>query len=160
MMISASTHLGAEQARQFHKHYIVENLEQLENILKFPILETLLLTGSFTADNRTHGLSFDLLERIMNFSSKSGIPFLIEADGSRKLPLKAPASHEPAVPPWVDLVVVTAGMDSLGQPIDQDHVHRPEILTKITGTKMGDLLDAEIIGNLLGSPHGGLKNIP
>ena len=38
---------------------------------------------------------------------------LVEADGSRGLPLKAPASHEPVIPPESDLVIAVAGLSAL-----------------------------------------------
>ena len=36
---------------------------------------------------------------------------LVEADGAKMLPLKAPAEHEPAIPPCADAVVAVAGLD-------------------------------------------------
>src|SRR5690348_4137988 len=51
---------------------------------------------------------------------------LVEADGARHRSLKAPAAHEPVLPAGVDLVLVVAGLDVIGRPLDADHVHRPE----------------------------------
>ncbi len=48
---------------------------------------------------------------------------LIEADGAGRLPLKAPYDHEPVIPADTSLVVPMAGMDALGQPLDDDHVY-------------------------------------
>ncbi|MCP4424775.1 MAG: putative selenium-dependent hydroxylase accessory protein YqeC, partial [Chloroflexi bacterium] len=38
---------------------------------------------------------------------------LVEADGSRMRPIKAPASHEPVIPPGTTLVAPTMGIDAL-----------------------------------------------
>ncbi len=160
VILSASTHLSSEQVQHFSPHYIIESPDQLKKILSRPINVTTLFTGVPTEDKRIHGLSFQLLEIIYHFAKNNHLPFIIEADGSKKFPLKAPADHEPAVPPWVDLVVVMVGMASIGKPIDPNHVHRPEILNLITATKPGDLVDVPILEKLLKDPRGGLKSIP
>ena len=41
---------------------------------------------------------------------------LVEADGAKMLPLKAPAEHEPAIPPCADAVVAVAGLDGWDRP--------------------------------------------
>ena len=85
---------------------------------------------------------------------------LVEADGSRHLPLKAPAAYEPPIPPAADLVVVVVGLDALGTPLDEAHVHRPEVVARLTGTKLGDVVDEGMVARTLVHPQGGLKNIP
>src|SRR4029078_5661984 len=49
---------------------------------------------------------------------------LVEADGARARPLKVPAPHEPVIPASTTLVVVVCALDALGQPLDEDRVHR------------------------------------
>ena len=51
---------------------------------------------------------------------------LIEADGSKRLPVKVPAEWEPVIPEFADLVIGVIGLDALGQPINQT-AHRPEL---------------------------------
>ena len=51
---------------------------------------------------------------------------IAEADGSRGLPIKAPATHEPVIPPASALVVAVAGLSALGRPLDEV-CHRPEL---------------------------------
>jgi len=41
---------------------------------------------------------------------------LVEADGSRRLPFKVPAEHEPVLPKETDLVIGVAGAGAIGQP--------------------------------------------
>lgn len=49
---------------------------------------------------------------------------LVEADGSRKRPLKmTDSAYEPSIPPEADAVVAVAGLDGLGKPICEA-VHR------------------------------------
>lgn len=57
---------------------------------------------------------------------------LIEADGSKRLPLKYPAAHEPLIHPLSDLVVLVAGLSALGRPW-QDVCHRVALAAKALG---------------------------
>lgn len=67
---------------------------------------------------------------------------LIEADGSRKLPLKAHAHHEPVIPPGCTLTILVAGMSGLGKPI-RDCAHRPEHFAALCGRAVTDPVTAE-----------------
>lgn len=68
---------------------------------------------------------------------------LVEADGSRQRPLKAPAAHEPVIPASTDAVVVVAGLSGLGQPLSDETVFRAEIWAALSGTAPGAPVDAE-----------------
>jgi molybdenum cofactor cytidylyltransferase len=63
---------------------------------------------------KVHGLHPDMIAGLVD--SVNSDVMLIEADGSRRLPLKAPYDHEPVIPPDTTLVVPVAGLDVLGQP--------------------------------------------
>lgn len=44
---------------------------------------------------------------------------LVEADGARCLPIKAPAEHEPVILPETDVVIAVLGMNALGRPLSE-----------------------------------------
>lgn len=85
---------------------------------------------------------------------------LVEADGARHRSLKAPAAHEPVLPPGVDRVLLVAGLDILGQPLSDATVHRPAEVAALTGLREGDPITLEAVAAVLTSPAGGLKDIP
>ena len=62
---------------------------------------------------------------------------LVEADGAKGLPLKAPAEWEPVLPECASLVVALAGLDAQGTPLDDAHVHRAERLAALLGLPLG-----------------------
>ena len=62
---------------------------------------------------------------------------LIEADGSRRRPIKGTADHEPVLPDEATLVVAVANVHALGTPVDEEHVHRPEVFSELTGVGPG-----------------------
>ena len=82
---------------------------------------------------------------------------LVEADGARGKPIKAPAEYEPVIPLNTDIVAGVIGMDCLGTIINNKNVHRPEIFTKITGSSIGDILEIDMVNKLLKSPIGIFK---
>lgn len=62
---------------------------------------------------------------------------LVEADGSRGRPLKAPAEWEPVLPECASLVVGLAGLDAQGTPLDDVHVHRADRLAALLDMPRG-----------------------
>jgi probable selenium-dependent hydroxylase accessory protein YqeC len=84
---------------------------------------------------------------------------VVEADGARHLSAKAPAAHEPVLPHGCTVVVVMAGLDAIGQPI-QAAVHRPKIAAALLGCASNAPLTPERLSALLTHPKGGLKNVP
>jgi len=56
-------------------------------------------------------------------AERGAAALIVEADGSRMLPAKAPAEYEPPVPSSTTLLVAVAGMDSVGPQIEEDRVH-------------------------------------
>ena len=85
---------------------------------------------------------------------------LNEADGSRMRPFKAPAAHEPVIPPETTLVVPVVGADVFGKRLDDDHVHRPELIGALSGAAPGSLITAEVVARVLAHPDGGRKGVP
>jgi probable selenium-dependent hydroxylase accessory protein YqeC len=65
---------------------------------------------------------------------------IVEADGSRQKPLKATDVHEPVIPASTTCLVLVAGLDSLGLPLDEAHVHRASIFSKNTGLGLGQIV--------------------
>jgi len=84
---------------------------------------------------------------------------LVEADGSRRRPLKAPAEYEPVVPPTASVVVVVMGVDAIGRTIFEA-AHRPARAAELTGRAETDVITPGVAAAVLTHPGGGLKGIP
>ena len=84
---------------------------------------------------------------------------VVEADGSRMQPVKAPAVHEPVIPDETGLLVPVVGIDALSGPI-REVAHRPERVSAITGLAPEETLTPEALAALLTSSQGGLKDAP
>jgi molybdenum cofactor cytidylyltransferase len=85
---------------------------------------------------------------------------LVEADGSRHRPFKAPAAYEPVLPPTTTLLVVVAGLSVLGLPLSDAAVHRPERVAELGGIALGTPVSAALVATVLAHPAGGLKGCP
>jgi len=85
---------------------------------------------------------------------------LVEADGSRRLPVKAPADHEPVLPSGTDLVVGVVGLTALGRPLDGRTVHRPERFHDVTGCAPGAPITWDHVVALARHPQGLFKDAP
>jgi molybdenum cofactor cytidylyltransferase len=120
----------------------------------------ILVTGPVTPEDRLPGVSAANLALLHHLAQTHARPLLIEADGSRQRPLKAPADHEPAIPAFVEAVIVVAGLSALGQPFTDEWVHRPQIFSALTGLPLGSPITPAALQTLLTHPAGGLKNIP
>jgi len=158
--VSASAHLGVHQIPLGDRHIVFANTSQLEEInllTKEPGIT--LITGSVEGE-KTRGVDPVLLTTLSKIAHKNGIPLIIEADGSRRLPLKAPAPHEPPIPPWVDCVIVVVGMSGVGKPLTDDNVFRAETYSRLTGLPIGSPVTSESLEIFLRHPEGGQKNIP
>ncbi|BDU74917.1 selenium cofactor biosynthesis protein YqeC [Mesoterricola silvestris] len=82
---------------------------------------------------------------------------LVEADGSRRLPVKAPSEPEPVLPEGPDLVVGVVGVDCLGRPLDGTVAHRPERFAAVTGCDPGQPIGWDHLAALVGHPQGLFK---
>ena len=83
---------------------------------------------------------------------------LIEADGSRHRPIKGTADHEPALPDTATLVVAVANVHALGTPVDEEHVHRPEVFSDLTGVGPGQSITPGAFATALA--RGSLAKVP
>ena len=160
VLVTTSTHFSFHQSRYADQRQIIRSAADLIPLFEEEINGVILLTGELIENNRISGLSPALLDNLKHYADRFKLPLLIEADGSRTFPLKAPADHEPAIPDWVNQVVVVAGMKGIGQPLDGEHVHRPELFAALSELPVGDAVTPEALVKVLVHPDGGLKHIP
>lgn len=95
--------------------------------------------GRINAENKLTdcGLSYAELADIADY-------VLVEADGSRRLPLKAHACYEPVIPPESRQVICVVGLSGLHRRVCEA-VHRPELFCALTGCAPTDEVTAELI---------------
>ena len=73
---------------------------------------------------------------------------LVEADGSRRLPLKAHAAWEPVVPAGSTQSVLVVGASGFGQPV-REAVHRPERFCELARCSPDDVATPDAVAAVI-----------
>lgn len=118
---------------------------------QYPYLPRLfekLISGEIVSTGTIDGLKLSTPEQTFSELMRYADYILVEADGSRQLPLKAHASYEPVIPKEAGKVLVVIGVDGLGKPI-KEAAHRPEIYAKICHAAPDDLVTQEMIRSVV-----------
>jgi len=82
---------------------------------------------------------------------------IIEADGSRGLPIKMPAEHEPVITDNTDTVIAVMGLKGIGRTI-KEACHRPEIVCDFLKKNESDIVTVEDAVKIITSSKGLRKN--
>ncbi len=148
VLMTTTTHLAAAETKRAPCH--VHSLGELA--AAFQRSNGVLLTGAIEpASGKVRGVPAGEICGAAPLAAH----VLVEADGSRGLPFKAPAEHEPVIPVCASLVVPVMGIDAIGQPVAA--AHRPERIARIHA---GDTVTVEMAAAVLAHPSGGRKSAP
>ncbi len=120
--------------------------------------QVLIIGVTEASSGKAEGVSLDLFQRLRAWCPDACL--LNEADGSRMRPFKAPAAHEPVIPAETSLVLPVVGADVFGAPLDAEHVHRPELVSALSGAALGAPVTPAIVASVLAHPDGGRKGSP
>lgn len=150
VLVTTTTTIFEDQ----HKEHDVLFLGKLPETY-IPTKGTITLLGKKIKDGKIRGIIQEEIEVIF----KRGIfdILLIEADGARMKAMKGPGDHEPVVVPFSTTTIGVIGLDAVGNPLDQDHVHRPEILSKLLEVETGHIIEAEDLVKLVLHQEGLFK---
>ncbi len=99
------------------------------------------------ATGKVVGFTPDIVERL--WKTKTFDWIIVEADGARRKPIKASDIHEPVLPQSCTHLVLVTGLDAVGTPLDDNHVHRPQIFSQNTRLPMGEHLTEDSISTAL-----------
>jgi probable selenium-dependent hydroxylase accessory protein YqeC len=116
----------------------------------------LVASSAVPAEGKLRGIDPGLLESM----APAFDCLLVEADGSRRLPVKAPGPAEPVMPPGADLVLGLVGLDCLGRPIASDTVHRHELFARLVGALPGEPVTPTHLAALAAAQDGLFKAAP
>jgi probable selenium-dependent hydroxylase accessory protein YqeC len=128
------------------------------------VKEGLLRNGNVTfaaqrfPEGKIGGVDPQLIERLAQELPVDHI--IVEADGAKKLPLKAPGDQEPVVPSATTLLIPMVGIDAVGKPLNREQAFRPERIAELTGAQLGDPITPHLIATLMVHPQGLIKGVP
>jgi len=107
-------------------------------------------------EDRYRGYDPETVDALADLST----PVLVKADGARMRRFKAPNHREPRLPSRADTVVPIASAHVVGQPLDDDRVHRVDRVSELTGLAPGDAIRPRDVATVLTSEQGGRKGVP
>ncbi len=118
---------------------------QLPGILKkhFKSNQVAVVGKKILKDQKLEGISSHEIKQLRD---QLEVSILVEGDGSRGLPLKGYAPHEPVLPSCSDLIAAVIGADAIGRPLNAGNVHRPDQFTAATGTVPGAVITEKTAG--------------
>jgi len=127
----------------------------LQNIDKY---RHITLASERLASGKLNGISPDLVVKLAKVNRVSYI--IVEADGSAQKSLKAPNATEPVIPYNTSLVIPIVGIDAVGCRLTEENVFRPEIVSKLIGVPLDEVISAESIAFLITHHQGIIKGSP
>jgi len=127
----------------------------LQNVDKY---RHITLASQRLASEKLNGISPELVVKIAELRRVSYI--IVEADGAAHRSLKAPNPTEPVIPNSTSLVIPMVGIDAVGCRLTEEDVFRPEIVSKLLGLPLGEVISAEFIAFLITHHQGIIKGSP
>ena len=84
---------------------------------------------------------------------------LVEADGARKKPIKAPAGYEPCIPKKTTIVLGLIGIDAVGKTLNEENFHRVDIFIREKGFIANSIINTDMVTTLINWEQGLFKNV-
>ncbi len=147
-IVTTTTHMFREDSPLFLED------PSVEEILALLDKEGCAFAGGRAKNGKIKILPADVLDAILELPN----PVLIEADGAKRLPVKFPAGHEPAILPETTHVLYVYGMDAPGRKI-RKACFRPELAAHFLKKSPEDLLTPQDIAALAQSGRAGKKGV-
>ena len=113
------------------------------------------LTWRDVADHKALGVEPDVCDRWFGLADH----VVVEADGSRRMPFKAPLAYEPVVPSRTTTLVACVGAAALDAVISEQ-CQRPERVAAVAGCTPADRLTPSRLASVLLSDQGSRKGCP
>ena len=160
VVTTTTTKIGAPSTEQTRSFVVESDRAALLARVNGALQEHSHVTVAHTpyAEGKFLGIPPEWIEALRTLPQVQAV--LVEADGARKLPFKAPREGEPVVPQETTVLVSCAGMSAIGAPLDEDHVCRADVVSRLSGLALDEAVDIETMARILAHSDGGLKERP
>jgi molybdenum cofactor cytidylyltransferase len=156
VLATTTTRIGENQLRLMpHTATLATSMDNLSASLsehRFVFLYNKIRSG------KVYGPGLSYIPHLLD--SVDSDVLLIEADGARGMPLKAPFEHEPVIPAETSLVVPIASLSVLGQPLDEAHVYNAQAIHDRYGFGLGNRVKSPWVAQVLRDEELGLRGVP
>lgn len=110
--------------------------------------------NSVNSEYKIIGTSDNELEKLLPYYDY----IFIEADGSKRKPLKGWNYNEPVISKYTNITIGVITIEVLGMMVNESNIHRIEKFMALTGTKEHERIRKEHIVSLIFNPEGLFKN--
>lgn len=110
------------------------------------------------AENKIVGLPARAVDEI--YTAVGTDILLVEGDGARGKPFKAPRQHEPVIPEKATVVIPVVGAECMGKPLTEQHFHAVGKIMELTGVEYGAMIAGKEIAEILLHSKGYMKGVP
>jgi probable selenium-dependent hydroxylase accessory protein YqeC len=140
--------------------FVESNEEKLKEWVRghVPEYKHMTLARERLGTGKLKGISPALALDLWNLDSIDYL--IIEADGAAGRPVKAPREGEPVIPSNTTLVVAMLGVDGAGMELNGENVFQAELISTMTGIRLGRPLTEEALSILVTHPRGIFKGTP
>lgn len=107
---------------------------------------------------KLRGVSPEVAANLWNSTGADTV--IVEADGAAGRPIKAPREHEPVIPSNTTLVIALLGLDGIGQQLNDENAFQPELISRMTGIRVGEKMTGSLLAILMTHREGIFKGAP
>jgi probable selenium-dependent hydroxylase accessory protein YqeC len=134
---------------------IATSSEEVQEAFGGPERVRLVAAAALADQGKLTGLHSTLIDEL---DVDSDMVILVEGDGSRHKPLKAPTSREPVIPSCSRTVLALMGASGFGEHIDEEHCYNHQAALAIL-PKGTPRFDAAALAAMAGHPACGHKGV-
>ncbi len=152
--LTTTTRVGIEEFEGMPVS-LVRGPTELSRVLADDVPVRLLVGSAAPEQGKYLGLDPAIIEGV---SLSPDTVLLVESDGSRRMPMKAPYRHEPVIPANAATVFALMGASAFGEPIDEAHCYNHEKALVLMGIPEG-FFEPPAIAALSADPEGCRKGV-
>ena len=115
--------------------------EQVKELL---VYQSVVIAGRPAEDGKISGLGEEAAKELTNLADI----ILIEADGSKRLPIKVPAIHEPVIPRGTSRIILVQGLSGIGVRLSKS-CHRAELASELLEVSMDHVIRTEDMARII-----------
>lgn len=151
--IGTTTHYCAFKQPDFYDG-TGNDAAQIEAVRKNLAMHNVVYTGTVAADGKLSACKQAMWHALTQTSDL----LLVEADGSRRLPIKFPNQTEPVLLPHTDVVLVVMGLSALGKPLCEV-CHRHALACEALACAPDTLVTPALLAQIIARGYGHFQNL-
>lgn len=140
--------------KEYQYDYIAKNKDEFNYYNKLNNKGTYVYGKAINGQDKLIGLDCELLDNQMPYFDY----VLIEADGSKKKPIKGWNDNEPVISGKTNKTIGILSIKNIGRKINEENVHRVEKFIDVTNSYKGDTISIKHIINLIFHSRGLFKD--